>query len=230
MRTILIALCVLFVSAPCYSASCCSGGVCQPAVKVCAPAVVEQGTVSVEATAIVERPQPIRHLIHRIIHGKPVAVVEAVPAAPAACAPAVCDPAKLPDIQGPMPGPHPGPGPQPFHGGGYGGGYGGFYRPYVNPFNYIAPIVVNYSTEPRMIPNPLNGGIPQMMTPGYWQAQPGAMPPYAWVTLPMWPLLGSKADAAATEAANVEAIPVVHFFREHKPVRHLIHRIFHGKS
>jgi hypothetical protein len=106
----------------------------------------------------------------------------------------------------PFAGPRPGPGPMPFNRGyGWGYGYGGGWRSpiYVNPFNYVAPLVVDFATAPRSIVNPLTGQ-PQMMSPGQWQVVNAGTPQqtYTWQSLPAWPLLGSTATTSATDAAS----------------------------
>lgn len=56
----------------------------------------------------------------------------------------------------------------------------------------MAPLVVNYATDPRMVTNPMTGQT-VMMTPGQWVAAPaGSVVPYIWQNMPFWPLLGAE--------------------------------------
>ncbi len=85
------------------------------------------------------------------------------------------------------------------------GGLGPDWHP--NPFNiapYIAPVIVNYATQPRSILNP-NTGTYQMMTPGEWVAAPaGSGLAYVWQPLPAWPLLGAAAKTGGYEEIGGE--------------------------
>ena len=80
-----------------------------------------------------------------------------------------------------------------FHGGGF------YPQPYINPWNFVAPVVVNIATAPRMVVNPLTAQ-PQLMTPGYWQPVNAGTPQqtYTWVPTAVWPLVGSAKPAAST--------------------------------
>jgi hypothetical protein len=96
-----------------------------------------------------------------------------------------------------------------FHGGqgqGFHGDFhgGGFYPQPINPWNFVAPIVVNIATAPRAVTNPMTG-VPQMMSPGQWVAVNAgtAAATYTWQPLPAWPLM-----AAAETKKTVLAKPV----------------------
>jgi hypothetical protein len=141
--------------------------------------------------------------------------------------PDVCN--KVGDFHG-GPGPRPGPGPMPHpptpYGGGYGHGYG-WHRPYFNPLPYIVGPVINYATQPRMVPNPVTGQM-EYRSPGRWtQTADGA---WAYMPMAVWPL-GSSKDAetcGATLEVPVIAVfagPVhkaIHAIREAHPVRRVV--------
>ena len=76
-------------------------------------------------------------------------------------------------------------GPEPFHGG-YGGYHGGWGVP-VNPWNFVAPLVVDYATQPRYVVNPVTGQ-QELRGPGRWVTNADGS--ILYMPLPAWPLLG----------------------------------------
>ncbi len=108
--------------------------------------------------------------------------------APGACLPNACGPVQA------MP-----PLPQaPWH---------GYPQPYVNPFQYIAPLVVNFATAPRMVVNPLTGQ-PQLMSPGQWILVNAGTPAqtYTWQPLPVWPLGSEKPNVNAKKPTRIRPL------------------------
>ena len=101
------------------------------------------------------------------------------------------------DVHGPQPhfdarpGPGPGPHLEPHYGG---GGFHGFYPP--------IPLVVNYATQPRYVPNPVTGQM-EMHTPGRWTT--AADNSVYWQALPIWPLGDAKPSVPAV-AGPIKAI------------------------
>ena len=130
---------------------------------------------------------------------------------PAACMPNACGPVQA---MPPVP-PHFQPAPQPHfepphdwhgdhHDGDFHGGWHGYPQPYVNPFKYIAPLVVNFATAPLMVVNPLTGQA-QMMTPGQWVLVNAGTPAqtYTWQPLPIWPLSKKVGDTYQNIGPNL---------------------------
>ncbi len=140
-------------------------------------------------------------------HKKPVAPVVPAPSViadgklPPACGPVAKMVTDGPNFggpphggPGPMPGPHMGPMPGPHFGGGDfhgdGGWHGGGWNNWFNPLPFVAPLVINYATQPRMVINPITGQS-QLMSPGQWILVNAGTPQqtYTWQPLPAWPLL-----------------------------------------
>jgi hypothetical protein len=245
--SIVLLFCSLAV--PCSGAGCaCAGGACA------VPPTTTQ-TVEVEVSAVVDLPHPMRWLWHRLIRQPIVAPVAPVvaPAVVPDVAPAfdgktyggtyklyhakngtiILTPTLPEDKKvGDFHGGHGGPGPQPFHGGGdfHGGGfrqggYGGYHGGWGNPWNYVAPLVINYATEPRPVMNPMTGQT-EMLPPGQWVANPPGSPvPFVYVRSMAWNLLGATAGQD-TEGPIINAVvrPIKKII-EVKPVRSLIGRI-----
>jgi hypothetical protein len=69
------------------------------------------------------------------------------------------------------------------------GDYHGGWQPQPNPWGWVAPVINNLATAPRMIVNPMTGQS-QWMSPGQWvlvnQGTPAQS--YTWQSLPVWPL------------------------------------------
>ena len=139
--------------------------------------------------------------------------------APEACTPNACGPVQaIP----PLPQPHFQPAPQPHfepphdwhgdhHDGDFHGGWHGDYAPGphydVNPWNFVAPIITNFATAPRMVVNPLTGQ-PQLMSPGQWILVNAGTPAqtYTWQPLPVWPLGNEKPKAKAEKPARIRPL------------------------
>jgi hypothetical protein len=117
-----------------------------------------------------------------------------------ACRPNACGPVQA---MPPLPTPHFQPGPHgDFHDGGHGdfhqdfhGGFDPHFQP--SPWNWLAPVIVNFATAPRMIVNPATGQA-ELRMPGQWVLVNAGTPSqtYTWQAMAMWPLEAAKPTPA----------------------------------
>ena len=102
-----------------------------------------------------------------------------------------------------------------FHPGWGGGWQGPHYE--INPWNFVAPVINNIATGPRMVVNPMTGQA-QLMSPGQWVLVNAGTPlqSYTWQPLPLWPLGAEK--AATKTASRSKAVKPAHV----RPLRRLV--------